>query len=77
MGFCPSALRWLAPLSIALLSGCASAWSMYEDSLYQTLVVPGPEAYAEHADLLGRIVEESRQAGETPPPGILAEYGFE
>lgn len=63
-------------LFVLAASGCASAWSEYDDSLYRALRAPGRESAAAHAELLGRIVGESRSAGRRPPPGILAEYGI-
>ncbi len=56
--------------------GCAESWTMYEDSLYESLRVPGKESYSRHAELLGKIVEERQRAGRKPPPGVLAEYGL-
>ena len=72
MYFAPG-VAWVA---LALGAGCTSPWERYEDSLYTSLKVPGPEAYARHAELLGEVVEEAEAARRTPPPGILAEYGF-
>ncbi len=68
--------RWVAAFAALAGSGCVSAWSLYEHSLYEALRVPGGESYAAHAELLGRIVDESRSAGRKPPPGIYAEYGL-
>jgi hypothetical protein len=66
---------WLLLVSV-LCAGCAESWTVYEDSLYESLRVPGKESYASHAELLGRIVEEREQAGRKPPPGVFAEYGM-
>lgn len=69
-------LRQFSLFFLLAASGCASAWSEYDDSLYQALRAPGPESYAAHAALLERIVEEARSAGRAPPPGIFAERGI-
>ena len=64
------------PALLLLCIGCSSPWERYEDSLYLSLRVPGRDAYLEHAELLGEIVEEFESAERTPPPGVYAEYGL-
>jgi hypothetical protein len=57
-------------------SGCFDPWIDYEESLYASLRVPGPESYASHSDLLGEVVTYYEEKGRKPPPGILAERGL-
>lgn len=69
--------RLLALVSLCILGGCASnPWERYEDSLYESMRVPGPQVYEQHTDLLGEIVEYYGDRERKPPPGVLAEYGF-
>jgi hypothetical protein len=61
----------------ALTGGCGvPAWQRYEESLYTSLKVPGPETYAEHTQLLAEVLAEAQAENRTPPPGVFAEYGF-
>jgi hypothetical protein len=71
-----AATRFLALVSGLALSGCASAWSEYDDSLYETLETPGPETYEAHSEILRRVIEESESGTRKPPPGVYAEYGY-
>jgi hypothetical protein len=70
------ALVFLALVSMLALSGCRSAWSEYDDSLYEAFRSPGPEAYKAHSELLRRVIEESESDKGIPPPGVYAEYGY-
>ena len=64
-------------LFLILLAGCASdPWERHDDSLYQYLKYATPESREGHVELLGRVVSWNRDAGRTPPPGVMAEYGY-
>jgi hypothetical protein len=59
-----------------LLAACTPAWQLYEASAYRVFRTPGPEAFAAHAHLLGRVIDQAESRGERPPPGICAERAF-
>ena len=69
--------RILAGLgAAALLWGCTPAWQLYEASAYRVFRTPGPRVFAEHARLLGRVIDQAERKGRKPPPGICAERAF-
>ncbi len=71
------ATRLLAGLgAAALLSACTPAWRLYEASAYRVFRTPGPEVFAEHERLLGRVIAQAESRGQKPPPGICAERAF-
>lgn len=61
---------------LLLGTGCASAWDNYGPSLYTVLREPSVETATRHLELLERIIENAKQAGVRPPPGIQAEHAY-
>lgn len=69
----------LVGLVLLASAGCAQNqglyyWGSYEDDLIFLYKHPGTER--EFAEKLKTILDESRNEGIPPPPGIAAEYGF-
>jgi len=61
----------------ALFAGCTSSpWSNYGPSMYSVLKDPSVETTQAHFELLGRVIQNARDGGRKPPPGMQAEYAY-